>query len=609
MKTDWVLNFCVPKMRLADVSYNTDQILRLLDQLSNTSDRKQVCLFPQLALSGNTCGDLFFQPILSQACLKSLKTIEEALSGSKMTILLGLPFELAGRLYDSAAIITAEGLQGFVLNENPDLRYFSVPDSQTPSNFDWQGRKVEIYKQGECPTGLIGEEKARVIIGKLPESKDFIKSSLILNLTALPCLADKPEQAKIQQFSSDCDCLLALCSAGANESSGEEVYSGLCQLWQNGFVLAEDDELTLEGKVLQCDLARLPQSPALGPVSFEREPRLPYLLKEKQDEQFERIFEIQTLGLIRRMLHSHAETLLLGISGGADSSMAMLVCYNALSQLGLESDKLIAVSMPGPGSSEKTKQATNDLSSLMGINPRLIPIKKALEQHLKDIGHDGKTADVSYENAQARERTQILMDLANMHNGLVVGTGDMSEIALGWSTYNGDQMSMYNVNAGLPKTVLVKLMVWAAENLFGEEGRQVAEAIANAPFSPELKPLGQNGQISQSTEIELGPYLLHDFFLWHAIQERKAPKQVFEEACQIFGSDYEKEFILKTLQTFYQRFFRHQFKRTASPDGPRLFSLSLSPRTGWRMPADASPNLWLADLAEIEKGLTAEETN
>jgi len=609
MKCDWVLNLCVPKMRLADVSYNTDQILRLLDQLSNTSDRKQVCLFPQLALSGITCGDLFFQPILSQACLKALKSLENALSGSKMTILLGLPFELDGMLYDAAAIINAEGLQGLVLNEKPALRYFSVPDSETPDNFDWQGRKVEIFKQGKLPSELIGAENAQVIIGKLPESKAFNQDTLILNLTAIPCLADMPEQAEIQQFSSDFNCTLALCSAGPNESSGEEVYSGLCQLWQNGQVLAEDDELTLDGKVLQCNLERLPQQSTEKPVSFEGEPRLPYLLIEKQDEQLERIFEIQTLGLIRRMLHSHVERLLLGISGGADSSMAMLVCHNALSQLGLESDKLIAVSMPGPGSSEKTKQATTDLSSLIGIKPRLIPIGKALEQHLQDIGHDGKTADISYENAQARERTQILMDLANMHNGLVVGTGDLSEIALGWATYNGDQMSMYNVNAGLPKTVLVKVMVWAAEMLFGEEGEQVAEAIANAPFSPELKPLAQNGQTSQSTEVELGPYLLHDFFLWHAIQEGKTPRQVFEEACLVFGSEYEKVFILKTLQTFYQRFFRHQFKRTASPDGPRLFSLSLSSRTGWRMPADASPNLWLAELAEVEKELTAEETN
>ena len=609
MICDWVLNLCVPKMRLADVSYNTDQILRLLDQLSNTSDRKQVCLFPQLALSGKTCGDLFFQPILSQACLKALKNLENALKGSKVTILIGLPFELEGRLYDTAAIINADGLQGFVLNENPDLRYFSLPDSETPGDFDWLGRQVEIFTHGDLPSGLIGEERAQVIIGKLPESKNFNQDGLVLNLTALPSLADMPDQAEIKQFSNGCNCPLALCSSGPNESSGEELYSGLCQLWQNGQVLAEDDELTMEGKVLQCDLERLSQQSTRKPVSFERELRLPYLLKEKQKEQLERIFEIQTLGLIRRMLHSHAETLLLGISGGADSSMAMLVCHNALTQLGLDSDKFIAVSMPGPGSSEKTKQATTDLSSLIGITPRLIPIEKALEQHLQDIGHDGKTADISYENAQARERTQILMDLANMHNGLVVGTGDMSEIALGWSTYNGDQMSMYNVNAGLPKTILVKVMVWAAGMIFGDEGKQVAEAIANAPFSPELKPLAQNGQTSQTTENELGPYLLHDFFLWHAIQEGKTPRQVFEEASQIFDSEYEKAFILKTLQSFYQRFFRHQFKRTASPDGPRLFSLSLSPRSGWRMPADASPNLWLADLAEIEKELTAEETN
>jgi len=219
---------------------------------------------------------------------------------------------------------------------------------------------------------------------------------------------------------------------------------------------------------------------------------------------------------------------------------------------------------------------------------------------LMTIGHHG-TADVTYENAQARERTKILMNLANLQKGLVIGTGDLSEIALGWSTYNGDQMSMYNVNAGLPKTILLRLLPWAAELLFGVEGRNVAQRIVEAPISPELQPLAPDGSLRQATEDVLGPYLLHDFFLWHAIQERKTPDLIFAEANQVFAGDYEPSYILKTLQTFYQRFFRHQFKRTAAPDGPRIFSLSLSAHTGWRMPSDASPSLWLHQLDQIQK--------
>ncbi len=310
-----------------------------------------------------------------------------------------------------------------------------------------------------------------------------------------------------------------------------------------------------------------------------------------------------------RMRHTKSEKLLLGISGGADSSMALLVCCNALDQLGLPRENLIAVSMPGPGSSNKSLKNSSDLTNLAGIKPRVISIETALVENLANIGHDGHTPDTAYENAQARERTQILMNMANMYNGLVVGTGDMSEIALGWSTYNGDQMSMYNVNAGLPKTILLRVMVRAAEILFGSEGRQVAQAIADAPISAELKPLLPDGSISQPTEDVLGPYLLHDFFLWHAIQERKNPAAVFTEANQVFAGEYEPGFILKTLQTFYQRFFQHQFKRTAAPDGPRIFNLSLSARSGWRMSADASPALWLEQLQQIEKTLQTGNEN
>ncbi len=616
IESEWLLNLCVPELRVADVSFNTTKIMQFLREIESSSQQKQLCLFPQLALSGSTCGDLFFQPILPQACLFALEKIENVIDSSQLSIVLGLPLILEGQLYDAAAVIEPQGLRGFVLNQQPDTRYFQAPDNKTPSNLRWKGRSVGIIKQETFDLSDIGGQKANIVIGQLPEGRRFADEGLILNPTTLPALADSTYEDRFQQFSSQNQGLLAVCSAGASESTSEEVFSGLCQVWRQGILLAEDSELTFESKLLQVD-PHYSIEIMLNPLrtinsqcdEIPRNTRLPFLLAQNHEKQIETAFEIQTTGLMGRMRHTNAETLVLGISGGADSSMALLVCCHALDQMGLSRENLIAVSMPGPGSSDNSINNLTDLTKLAGINARVISISSALNEHLANIGHDGHTADITYENAQARERTQILMDLANMHKGLVVGTGDLSEISLGWSTYNGDQMSMVNVNAGLPKTVLLQELVWAAGMLFGSEGRRVAQKIAESPISPELKPPDETGKFSQSTEEILGPYLLHDFFLWQAIQERKAPTVVFEEARQVFGSEYEPKFILKTLQTFYQRFFRHQFKRTAAPDGPRLFSLSLSSHSGWRMPADASPALWLEQIDQLEKALQTDEGN
>ncbi|MDD2522745.1 MAG: NAD(+) synthase [Anaerolineaceae bacterium] len=620
---DWLLNLCVPELRVADVIFNTARILEILRHTASSSDRKQLCLFPQLALSGNTCADLFLQPLLAQACLLALEQIEDAIDGSNLVVVLGLPLSLENQLYDATAVIEPGGLRGFVLNQQPDPRYFQSPKVNTPNNLSWRGSVVKIFEHGRLNLSSLGLQNMQIVLGDLPEGRLFAEEMLLFNLTALPALADSTYDTKFHQFSSQNAGLLAVCSAGASESTGENVFSGLCQVWQNGNLLAEDFELGFQSKLLQLDLhavengldsLRSADSPHVvrrGLDSLrsanspppERDPHVPFLLADNQNKQLETAFEIQTAGLMGRIRHTKSENLLLGISGGADSSMALLVCCHALDQLGIPRENLIAVSMPGPGSSDKSLKNSDDLTNLTGIKPRVISIEAALTEHLANIGHDWHTPDVTYENAQARERTQILMNLANLHNGLVVGTGDMSENALGWSTYNGDQMSMYNVNAGLPKTVLLKLLVWAAAMLFGEQGRQVAQTIADAPISAELKPLLADGSISQATEDVLGPYRLHDFFLWHALQERKNPAAVFTEATHIFAGEYEPGFILQTLKTFYQRFFRHQFKRTASPDGPRLFSLALSPRSGWRMPADASPSLWLEQLHQIENTL------
>lgn len=603
---DWVLNLCVPTLRVADVTFNTAQILHLLAEMGDSSEREQLCLFPQLALSGSTCGDLFFQPLLAQACLSELERIENAVVNSKLSVVLGLPLRLADQLYDAAAVIDPQGLRGFVLNKQPDPRYFQVPHQNTPTSLIWKEKKAEVFRLGSFELPTLGIRKASIVVGTLAGQMGGTGPELTLNPTALPALADNGYEAPFQQCSRQTKGLLAVCSAGAAESTGEEVFSGLCQVWRDGALLLHKSELRFESRAYPFD----PQSQSTGFVSLPenaRDRRLPFLLTQGQPAQLERAFEIQTVGLMGRLRHIKSEKLILGVSGGADSSMAFLVCCHVLDKMALPRANLLAISMPGPGSSKKSNNNTAKLTQLAGIIPRVIPIDDAVKQHLAEIGHDGQTADVTYENAQARERTQILMNLANMEGGLVVGTGDMSENALGWSTYNGDQMSMYNVNAGLPKTILWLLLVWAAESLFGSEGRRVANTIAKAPVSPELKPLGPDGDIIQLTEDVLGPYLLHDFFLWQAIQEHKTPSDIFLQACQVFGDQYEPAFILRVLRTFYQRFFRHQFKRTAAPDGPRLFSLGISARTGWRMPADASANLWLEQLDQIGNGLKKEE--
>lgn len=306
--------------------------------------------------------------------------------------------------------------------------------------------------------------------------------------------------------------------------------------------------------------------------------------------------EIQSAALQQRLRHTRQTRVVLGLSGRADSSLALLVCWHAFERMGLDKRGILAIYMPGPASSVHSQQRAQVLCKAAGITLRTISITDSVHQHLKDIGHPLDVYDITYENAQARERTQILMDLSNQENALVVGTGDLSEIALGWSTYNGDHISMYNVNAGIPKTLLLRVLSWAGAYYLGETGKQASQAVAEATISPELVPAeGATGGI-QSTESHLGPYLLHDFFLWHLICLRKTPAQVFDVALQVFEKDFSPDTIQYWLRGFVRRFFASQFKRSASADGPQVVEISLSPRDGWMMPSDASSELWLAEI-------------
>ena len=596
------INLCVPSLRVADVNFNSTEIRRIIDELIENEQHFQMIVFPQLSLSGYSCGDLFGLPLLAQACLEELIRIETAIAGKECLVVIGLPLQIDKKIYDAVSLLDGTGLQGFVLNKSPELPFFTSPIGLERDVLGWRDRTVPILMDG-CSVGRWACKNISVQVGQLDTDFQISEGELLLNPCALPALADIDYDKKFESISSQKKGYLAICSAGASESTGQYVYSGLAQIWKQGKKLCDGQQLRFESQVQRLKLTdnALNEGQGLSPFSA-RDEFIPFLYSSNVEEQLERIFEIQVLGLMGRMRHTGSQSMVLGLSGGADSSMALMVCCRAADKLGISRKHILGVVMPGPGSSNDSIKRAEQLVDLSNIQGRFNTITDAVEEHLLDLGHDLKP-DITFENAQARERTQYLMNYANMYQGIVVGTGDMSEIALGWSTYNGDQMSMYNVNAGLPKTVLLQLLPWAGTSLFGDEGLELAQKIIKAPISPELQPTNVAGQTEQATEEALGPYRLHDFFLWHAIGQKQNPKEVFELAQRIFEGEYEPIFILSCLKTFYQRFFRHQFKRTAAPDGPQLFTLGLDARQGWRMPADARADLWLNELDKIEQTL------
>lgn len=596
------INLCVPSLRVADVYFNSMEIRRIINDLIANEQNFQMIVFPQLSLSGYSCGDLFGMPLLAQACLEELKEIETAVAGRDCLVVIGLPLKIDNKKYDAVSLLDGTGLQGFVLNQSPELPYFTSTVGIERDVLGWRDRVVPILMDGS-PVGRWAGKNISVQVGQLDTDFQIGEGEILINPCALPALADIDYDEKFQCISSQKKGYLAVCSAGASESTGQYVYSGLAQIWKQDKKLCDGQQLRFESQVQSLKLTDDGLTEGQGMAHFsERDEVNPFIYNSNLEEQLERIFEIQVTGLMGRMRHTGSQTMVLGLSGGADSSMALMICCRAADKLGISRKRILGVVMPGPGSSNDSIKRAEQLVELSKIQGRFNIITDAVEEHLLALGHDLKP-DITFENAQARERTQFLMNYANMYQGIVVGTGDMSEIALGWSTYNGDQMSMYNVNAGLPKTVLLQLLPWAGATLFGDEGLELAQKIIEAPISPELQPTNVAGQTEQATEEALGPYRLHDFFLWHAIGQKRNPKEVFDLAQQIFKGEYEPKFILSCLKTFYQRFFRHQFKRTAAPDGPQLFALGLDAKQGWRMPADARADLWLNELDKIEQTL------
>jgi len=626
----WRIAAAVPEVHLADPAANARVCGRLLAE----AERRNVAavVFPELCLTGYTCGDLFHQERLLAAAEQALGKLLRSSRGKRVVAAVGLPLRRAGRLYNCAAIFQGGRLLGV------------APKSYLPSYREfyedrWFDRGLgldgTIAVCGESvPFGdrllfagdaefVLGVELCQDLWQVIPPSchHALAGATVLFNLSASNELVGKAEYRRqlVSGQSARCQAAYAYASSGVGESTSDLVFGGHALVAENGLLLAENQRFAQGNGLLSADcdikrLAALRRSESafraecpdadyrlirLGPLNqIHRLERAisphPFIPADSADRagHCREIFHIQTTALKRRLTHTGAKTAVIGISGGLDSTLALLVAAAALRELHRQSAALLAVSMPGPGTGTRTRRNAAALARGVGATFREINITPACRQHWRDLGHDPRRHDLVIENTQARERTQLLMDLANQSGGIVVGTGDLSELALGWSTYNGDHMSMYNVNCGVPKTLVRHLVAWiAAES--PRELRTILTDILATPISPELLPVGRRGELHQRTEEILGPYELHDFFLYHALKYGAPPAKLRFLARHAFGDKYSSAQIARTLALFLRRFFAQQFKRNCLPDGPKVGTIALSPRGDWRMPAEASPQSWL----------------
>ncbi len=637
-----------PALKVADVAFNLAAIEEAT--LLAADQGVQLIVFPELALTGYSCGDLFYQQTLLENVREGLKTLTALSEQTGMILIAGAPVRQSGRLFNAAVVMSHGRICGVVpktylpnTQEFYEERWFSSADDLVDDQLTWLDEAPPfgtdiLFDVDGMPDCLFGVEICEDAWVASPPSGSMAAAgaTLLINLSASPEILGKCNYRKALVESQSARCLAAYlyASAGPGESSTDLVFSGHSLVAEYGQILSETKrfQFATQMAVADIDIQRLvherlrnnsyaacqaEQDFLLVPVEVtERQadnllrplaktPFVPVGVEERQ-ERCEEIFAIQTTGLMKRLMHTDSKKVVLGISGGLDSALALLVTVKAFDRLNWSRADILAVTMPGFGTTVRTKGNAEALAAELGVSLRTISIDAAVHQHFSDIGQDPEKHDITYENSQARERTQILMDLANQVGGLVVGTGDLSELALGWATYNGDHMSMYGVNASVPKTLVRYLIEWCAETEFSGKTAEVLHDVCATPVSPELLPPDEDGTISQKTEDHVGPYELHDFFLFQVVRNQFAPRKILDLACRAFAEDYSQAEILKWLQLFYRRFFAQQFKRSCLPDGPKVGSVSLSPRGDWRMPSDASPNLWLAELdqaaaAAVEK--------
>ncbi len=630
----------VPRVIVADCKFYSER----LEGLITIAEGKgvQILTFPEMCITGYTCGDLFAQQLLLEQAEMALIQILNSTRQLDIISILGMPVVVNSTVINAAVVIQKGKILGVVpktylpnYKEFYEQRWFTSALQVSENSVRLCGQIVPmgnnlLFETAETTFGI---EICEDLWATVPPSSSLALqgAEIIFNLSADDEGIGKHNYlcSLISQQSARCISGYVFSSSGFGESTTDVVFAGNGLIYENGYLLARSERFCMEEQLIineidvECiraerrvnttfaaNKANCPGKEAVRistefvnskdlnlTRTFNPHPFVPQ--GSELNSRCEEIFSIQIAGLAQRLLHTGAKTAVIGISGGLDSTLALLVCVKTFDKLGLSRKDILGITMPGFGTTDRTYHNAIDLMNSLGVSIREISIREACIQHFKDIGHDLNIHDVTYENSQARERTQILMDIANQTWGMVIGTGDLSELALGWATYNGDHMSMYGVNAGIPKTLVKHLVQWVAENGMDEASKATLLDIVDTPISPELIPADENGEIKQKTEDLVGPYELHDFFLYYFLRFGFRPSKIYFLAQTAFSGVYDDETIKKWLQTFFRRFFNQQFKRSCLPDGPKVGSISISPRGDWRMPSDASSAAWLKEIAEL----------
>ncbi len=644
----------IPSVKVADCAYNVKQIEKLIIEAAEQGVK--VVAFPELAITGYSCGDLFSTQTLKQECEKQLKQLIQATSELSIIAIIGTPIYTHNKIFNGAAVIKAGSILGVSLKsyipkgKSQEQRWFSPAGEFTYQDTTLCGMGVEVwgnniiyqFEENGFQANFsieIGED----LWAPVPVSSTLAANGaeVIFNLSASNDIIGKYSyvQSLVEQQSARGICGYVYTSAGFGESSTDMVYGGSAIIAENGKSICQAKRFSLEEQLIVTDIdIDYLQHDRASHSSFTSNSHLsdkycnykkmncnlythfcedslkryqavgikreidahPFVPKGKElDSRCEEIFNIQCSGLAKRLVHTNCKSAVIGISGGLDSTLAILVAVKTFDMLGYDRKGIMAITMPGFGTTGRTYNNAIALMESLQVTIREISIKEACIQHFKDIAHNIDNHNVVYENSQARERTQILMDVANQVNGLVIGTGDLSELALGWATYNGDHMSMYGVNAGVPKTLVRSLVEWVAKQSENQITKETLLDIADTPISPELIPADNQGNIKQKTEDLVGPYELHDFFLYHFMRHGATPAKIYELAYVAFENEYDSITIRKWLSNFFRRFFNQQFKRSCLPDGPKIGSIGISPRGDWQMPSDAVSAAWLEEIEKL----------
>ena len=629
----------VPAVRVADTEYNVLEIEKLIANAEGQG--VEIICFPELAITGYSCQDLFKEQLLLAKAEEGLMMLLDFTRKLNIICVVGVPVQSGGILFNCAAVIQGGTLLGLIpktylpnYNEFYEKRWFASSQDLNPMEVNLAGAKIMLSaepKVFETVDGVkFGVEICEDVWAPVPPSNHLTMAGadIVFNCSASDELIGKHRYLRslLLQQSARTMSGYVYASCGFGESTQDVVYGGNAIIAENGKMLAEGERFSIQpqlqvsqidveglrterqtnstfinaqrmatAQIIGCKPVEQTEFHLLRPVNAH--PFIPN--DEEMEKTCEDILNIQTLGLAKRLTHTNCQHVVIGVSGGLDSTLALLVCVRTFDKLGLDRKGIVGVTMPGFGTTDRTHDNATSLMQTLGISQMEISIAKAVTQHFEDIGHDIKKHDTTYENSQARERTQILMDLSNQLDAIVVGTGDLSELALGWATYNGDHMSMYGVNAGIPKTLIQNLIRYIAGQSQFKAQQETLMDIIETPISPELTPADMQGNIKQKTEDIVGPYELHDFFLYYFLRYGFRPSKIFMLATYAFGEKYDKETLKKWLTTFCRRFFSQQFKRSCLPDGPKVGSVSLSPRGDWRMPSDASCALWMKECEAL----------